>query len=52
MRITVYASTNIVGSRQETVIDVPDKEWEAMPENERDALCFDAALQLIDWGYQ
>ena len=52
MCITVYASTNIVGSRQETVIDVPDEEWEAMSENERDTLCFDAAMQLINWGYQ
>jgi hypothetical protein len=55
MKITVYAMTNRVGSRNETEIEVPDEDLEGMDEDEQartlEAIAKEAMWEMIEWGW-
>lgn len=48
MKIRVWASTDVVGSKTEDVIDLPDE----MTEEEIEAEAKDYIFQFVDWGWK
>lgn len=56
MKLRVYASTNKVGSRCETTVEIDDEELEGMDANERNAyleeMAKDALWQLVEWSWE
>lgn len=49
--IRVWAQTNKVGSMCETSFQVAADEWNQMNEAEREEMAHEAAMSLMDWGY-
>lgn len=54
MKFTLYARTDRVGSKCETVVAVDDDEWNDMDAMERERYMLDALWQsgMIEWGYE
>jgi hypothetical protein len=54
-RFTAYVQTDMAGSRQEELFEVPDDELEGLTEGERTDLIAtyaqDAIVNLYDWGW-
>lgn len=51
-KITVYVSTDKIGSGCNTEIEVDAKEWEEADSKERDEICKEAMFDMIEWGYE
>ena len=56
MKIKVFVSTNKVGSRCESEIEIDDSELEGYEGSEREEFitesCRDAMFEMIEWGYE
>ncbi len=55
MKLTVYAETQYIGSRDTEDIEVPDEELEGLEGMERDKVieeyAKDALWNLVEWGW-
>lgn len=52
IKIEVYVSTGLVGSRNSTVEEFDREEWEGMSCEEKDEACKDIMLGLIEWDFK
>ena len=53
VKVRVVARTDMVGSQSETVLEFTKEEWDEMPENERNDVCFETVTtDLIEWDYE
>lgn len=50
MKIKVFIRTDKVGSKCESVVDVP--EWGEMDASEREEFCKEIAFNMGEWGFE
>ena len=54
VKVTIYVSTDKVGSRVEKTIEFDAEEWLDMDFKERDEVCHECLFDecMIDWGWE
>lgn len=52
VKIRVYASTNRVGSKNETTIEIDAEEYAGMSEEAIEETCREVMFEMIEWGYE
>jgi hypothetical protein len=50
--VMISVWTDKVGSRSETRVAFDRSEWDAMSEYERNLVCRDEMMEMIDWDYE
>lgn len=51
VKIQIWVRTGYVGSIREHEFEVDKHEWKGMTEDEKNDMCFEEMLELIEWGY-
>lgn len=51
-KFRVWASTNIVGSKIEQIVEIADEELAEMSENDINNFLYDEMLQMINWDHE
>lgn len=52
LRITVYASLDLVGCIDSREFLHPEDEWNAMSQKDKDAACREELFEMVEWYYE